>query len=131
MKIILEGTTEEIFDIVKPQKQICSSDTPHILEEIQSAPCSCIEKLCEKADDTIRSESLTKTSNEYIFDYHRRSGAEIPAYVKEMLYVSKDDLKKSLEQLQRLDRTNSRIRNMKLSELVYITNQANVRNHHV
>lgn len=85
----------------------------------------------EEAPNKPKPEPLTEIADEYIVDYHRRSGAEVPINVKEMPYVSKDDIKNALKQLQKLAYVSSRIRNMKLSELIYITNQASVHNHRV
>ena len=130
MKIIIEVTAEEISDLIKSQNRICPADTTRTFVEIKPSLYACIKKFCAETDNPPKPESLTETADEYV-DYHQRCGAEIPVDIRETPYVSKDDLTKALERLQRFTCVSSKIRNMKLSELVYITNQASVHNPHV
>lgn len=87
-----------------------------------------LEGTTEETSDFAKSQNRIRTADECIVDYHQRCGVDVPTGIKETPYVLKDDLMNALEQLQRLACVSSKIRNMKLSELVYITNQASVRN---
>lgn len=153
MKIILEGTEAEFINVLHsfgiPNEVVFDDGNQFLCGDIagrghRKKSTRTFKVIKEQIGDIAKDyssskevpnkpepESLSKIADEYIVDYHRRSGAEVPIDVKEMPYVSKDDIKNALKQLQKLAYVSSKIRNMKLSELIYITNQASVHNHHV
>lgn len=154
MKIILEGTEAELRSALHsfgiPKEVVFDNGSQFLCGDITERGHRCkksvrtFKVLKEQFKDVIKDytfskeapnepelKSLTEVDNEHIVDYHRRFGAEVPIDVKEIPYVSKDDIKNALEWLRKLACVSPKIRNMKLSELVYITNQASVHNHHV
>ena len=154
MKIIIEGSSEEIsnlsesfdkkeklthetveltLDSSKLAEQVTASCRATLSEsqkkgrtfgEIKSKLYVFSNGLCREMNDQSKPKSLTETADEYICNYHQRSGIEIPDNVKEMLYVSKADLKNAVEEIQRSAYMDSKVRNMKLSELIYVTEKA-------
>lgn len=79
------------------------------------------ENFLTKSGNAGKPEPLTQ---EYI-NYPQRREIKIPANIKELPFVSTRNLIDALEKTRDLARVNPHIKNMKLSELIYIINQSN------
>ena len=78
------------------------------------------ENFSTKSGNAGKTEPLTQ---EYI-NYPQRREIEISANIKELPFVSTRNLIDALEKTRDLARVNPHIKNMKLSELIYIINQS-------
>lgn len=142
MKIIIEGTEKELRNTLSsldvPQKGCFDEDSRFICGDLagrrvrhKRSACSfsefkakfeeAAENFSTKSGNASKPEPLTQ---EYI-NYQQRREIEIPADIKEIPFVSTRNLIDVLDKIRGLIRVHPHIKNMKLSELIYLINQSN------
>lgn len=63
MKIIIEGTAEEISDLIYLQSRKNSANKQRTFAEIKPSLYACVEKSCKGSDDVLRPKSLKADTN--------------------------------------------------------------------